>query len=64
VENLREVSWSLSVAPEFQRAPIHEGRAYQTLMRVNIGCHICLQQATVINYFAQMLSLGRIQPFL
>jgi len=31
------------------------------LMRVNIRCRICLQQATVVNYFAQMLSFGRIR---
>jgi len=46
---------------KFQRTPSHEGRAHQMLMRVNIRCHICLQRATVVNYFAQMLSFGRIQ---
>jgi len=34
------------------------------LMRVNIRYDICLQQAIVVNYFAQMLSFDRIQPFL
>ena len=45
---------------KFQRAPSHEGRAHQMLMRVNIRFRICLQRATVVNYFVQMLSFGRI----
>ena len=47
VENLRRGNSIFSVAPS------HEGRAHQVLMRMNIQCHICLQQATVVSDLAQ-----------
>jgi len=49
----------------FQRAPLNfsvgsshggSGQGQQMLIRVNIRCHICLQQATVVSYFAHLLS--------
>ena len=49
VENPRRGNSIFSVG-----SPSHEGRAHQMLMRVNIRYHtiICLQQATLVNYFA------------
>ena len=46
MENLKR---GIDGTPVLAWAPSHEDRVHQMLMRVNIRCRICLQQAAVVN---------------
>ena len=57
MENLKR---GIDGTPVLAWAPSHEGRVHQMLMRVNIRCRICLQQAAVVNSLFFTDVFGRI----